>query len=137
MIPYIKILSREGFQYKIQEIEKLDNHFCISIMDPIQPAIRDDSEIYRTYSIYDVDCNVGGYSPITWDQATDMWQFIKSNLGKDLYVHCGAGISRSGAVAEFYYEYFGGDYKNLKKKYPFISPNPKILYYLREVSELC
>ena len=49
------------------------------------------------------------------------------------FVHCLAGISRSGAIGAFISDCFGGDYLELKQKNPQIQPNAAVLAALRKV----
>lgn len=67
------------------------------------------------------------------EDASKIIEFI--NLHKDkenLYVHCLAGISRSGAVGEFISDYFGKDYFQFRKLNPKIQPNPYVLLTLNK-----
>lgn len=53
----------------------------------------------------------GDESDFTPEMAKDIIDFIEQTAasGKELVVHCFAGISRSGAVAKFASEYFGSN----------------------------
>lgn len=53
------------------------------------------------------DCGEGEFESIGEIQAYDIVKFVEKNKNKNnFYIHCGAGISRSGAVATFIYDYF-------------------------------
>jgi len=67
-------------------------------------------------------------------EAKRMVEFIKRNKDKSLaIIHCTAGISRSGAVGTFIYEFFGHyDYFKFKRQNPTIQPNMHVLKLLRE-----
>lgn len=113
-------------------INNYENTFFISILDPDNKnPYKEDSENYKTFYIWDIPYNIGNYESFTYEQAQDMYKFIKQNEGKDLVVHCAAGVSRSPAVAEFYYEMLGGSWREFKAKYKHILPNMKILQELR------
>lgn len=58
-------------------------------------------------------------------KAKKLYQFIKANKDKSIAViHCGAGISRSGAIGVFIWEMFGiGNWQDFKRKNPRIQPN--------------
>ena len=53
------------------------------------------------------DTGEGDFEAMGIEQAHDIINFIKNNKDKNnFYIHCSAGISRSGAVASFIYDYF-------------------------------
>lgn len=53
------------------------------------------------------DCGEGEFDSMGETQAYDIVKFIIKNQHKNnFYIHCGAGISRSGAVATFIYDFF-------------------------------
>ena len=47
---------------------------------------------------------------ITDEQCKELFDFIEKNIGKDFYIHCRAGISRSRAVGRFIRECYPYDY---------------------------
>ena len=53
-----------------------------------------------------------------------------------LVLHCDAGISRSGAVAEFAAEFFGIPSEDFQKANPYLRPNPFVRRLLRESAGL-
>ena len=67
-------------------------------------------------------------------KAKKLYEFIKRNKNKRMAIlHCGAGISRSGAVGTFIYDLYGHDtmtYEEFKRKNPRIMPNSYILKLL-------
>ena len=69
----------------------------------------------------------------TNEQALQVIKFFKK-MGEDftLVVHCGAGVSRSGAIAEFARTYFNLNYDVFKNDNPHILPNTLIVQKLRE-----
>ena len=70
-------------------------------------------------------------------KAKRMYEFMLKNKDKSLAVlHCGAGISRSGAVGQFLWENFGTvSYEDFKRKNKKIDPNKHILRLLNEEKE--
>lgn len=72
-------------------------------------------------------------------KAKKLYKFIKDNKNKSLAIlHCGAGISRSGAVGNFIYDLYGKNdmtWDEFKRKNPQIQPNIYILKLLRKVYE--
>ena len=67
-------------------------------------------------------------------KAKKLYEFIKKNKDKSMVVlHCGAGISRSGACGTFIFDLYGTiTYEEFKRKNPRIQPNSHILKLLRE-----
>ena len=67
-------------------------------------------------------------------KAKKLYEFIKRNKDKSMAViHCGAGISRSGAVGTFIHDLYGTvTWEEFKRKNPYIHPNEYILKLLRE-----
>lgn len=73
-------------------------------------------------------------TPMTKEQGQQILDFVKKN--KDVgnfVVHCGTGVSRSGAVAKFITEYFGGEDKDFYKLNPYTMPDARILTILRNL----
>lgn len=69
------------------------------------------------------------------DQAVMSVEFIKRNIGKDFYIHCKAGKSRSQAfvrfILDFYPEYYSVNFTNFNN--PCITPNIDVLSKLKKV----
>jgi len=67
-------------------------------------------------------------------KAKKLYEFIKRNKEKKLAVlHCGAGISRSGAIGTFIFDLYGeGTFEEFKRKNPRVQPNQHILRLLNE-----
>lgn len=74
--------------------------------------------------------------PMSEEQGKLILDFVKKNdsVG-NFIVHCAAGVSRSGAVAKFITEYFGGEDKDFYKLNPYTKPNQRILTILRNLSQ--
>jgi predicted protein tyrosine phosphatase len=53
------------------------------------------------------DTGEGDFEAMSVEQGKEIVDFVKKNKDKNnFYIHCSAGISRSGAVASFIYDYF-------------------------------
>lgn len=65
------------------------------------------------------------------EQAKETVEFIKNNIGKDFYIHCLAGISRSGAVCRWIASNFE-EYKDCEKDNPQIRPNYGVIEKLNQ-----
>jgi predicted protein tyrosine phosphatase len=59
---------------------------------------------------------------------------LKSHVDKNLIVHCHAGVARSAAIGEFYWEMMEVVIK-LTEKFPYIMPNARVLQYLRVIEK--
>jgi len=71
--------------------------------------------------------------------AEEIVQFLKKIKEKDiklLFVHCDAGIARSGAVGVFACRYLGMNEDEFRKENPIIGPNTLVLEILNRVSGL-
>lgn len=128
----VLILGQERFEKRIlPKIDESKNTFFISILDPEDKDLHERTDNYRTWKFYDIEQDISSYKAISFDQAVEIFEFIKSNEGKNLIVHCHAGVARSSAIGEFYWELMGGSYKQLTEKFPNIMPNSRVLQYLR------
>jgi predicted protein tyrosine phosphatase len=150
----ILILSKQNFdkmmQYNVIDdynVESQDIMF-ISICSPQdddQPYI---SELSKKSHFKEEHPNVkimyfGDYSGdqvlnnphvFTRGHAKELYKFIKENENKGMaIIHCGGGISRSGAIGTFIFDLYGDmTFEEFKRKNPQIQPNSHILRLLRE-----
>ena len=66
-------------------------------------------------------------------QANTVIEFLNSNKSaKTLFVHCAAGISRSGAVGQFALDYLKGNKESFVTNNKHILPNGRVLRLLNE-----
>ena len=84
-----------------------ENDWLISIIDPGDPQIKPANKFNRVFSFEFDDCDPFPFcncneQPMQEWQAMEMARIIReaSHLNKNLWVHCTAGICRSGAVVE-------------------------------------
>ena len=75
--------------------------------------------------------NVVNSYAITEKQALEIVEFIDRNVGKDFYIHCYAGVSRSGAICHFIKHNYD-EYKNTQGG-KHICPNNEVLRKLNRV----
>jgi len=129
----VLILNEEKFKETYPRLKSRKDMFFISIIDPDnkKKSLFREKSNYKTWKFYDLEYDINNYKAISYEQAREIRDFIVNNLDKTLVVHCGAGIARSGAIGEFYWELLGGSYKDLIEKYKWISPNGRVLTYLR------
>lgn len=125
----------KGIEDKGNKIENLEKSFFISIMDPEFPdPLYPDATNYKTIWCWDIEEDIGNYKAITQEQIQELYDFIYQNKDKKTcYVHCSAGISRSGAVGTFINDLFGEPYFEFKKRNPYIHPNGRILRLLHRL----
>jgi len=133
----IKIMSEQEFKDKVIPNELDSNTFYISVLDPIYKSnpLLLDSFNYKTWYFYDLLYDIDTYKSFTFEQAQEINDFIALHFGKKLVVHCGAGVSRSAAIAEHYHELLGGSYSSLLEANPHIIPNGRVLQYLRSAAK--
>lgn len=88
----------------------------------------DDDKEYQTKN-----GNKVKFRTINEKQADEIVDFIESNMGKDIFIHCRAGSSRSQAVYRFimdmYPEVYGECIEN--RDNPCMSPNMKVVSELK------
>jgi predicted protein tyrosine phosphatase len=71
------------------------------------------------------------YTAFSNEMARELYQFIKRNKDKKTcFVHCAAGVSRSGAVGSFIQSVTGSDWEQFKRDNPQIRPNNRVLRML-------
>ena len=72
---------------------------------------------------------------MTEKQADQCIEFLEKNKGKIFYIHCKAGISRSGAFGRFIFDFYNQDkvYKEeeFEKDNSHIRPNSHVLRLLK------
>ena len=68
------------------------------------------------------------------EQGLQLVKFIENNIGKDIYVHCSAGVSRSQGVVKFILEYYNDYYKesDTNPDNPCKMPNQHVFDVLRK-----
>lgn len=75
------------------------------------------------------------FKAMTKDHAKEVIEFIENNKNKNFYVHCKAGISRSGAISRFIYDFYNKDgvYSDIdfEKYNSYTRPNNHILILLK------
>ncbi len=118
----IRVLSRSNFNtYCKQELWDVPGNFemfdtdtaiieILDTMDSINSTpFFGNTNCNRILKVYfdDVDGPIGDAIPISYNQSIEIIDFIVNNKCIDKFiVHCAAGISRSGAVGSFIYNYF-------------------------------
>jgi hypothetical protein len=125
-----KLLTGCMGRFEIGDFNPPSNSVLISIVDPgtIHPHLHGEWDDVLNLSFWDITepMLARGYrNPPTEGQCRTIWAFIQQNKDKNIFAHCEAGISRSGAVRE-YLERNG--WKNVIPTQIF--PNILILNYL-------
>jgi len=82
----------------------------------------------------EVEINGKKYLPFNAEQAKRVIDFIEVNQNKNYIIHCHAGISRSGAVAQFITDFYGwSDKSTFRFQYgKRIVPNAEVTKKLKE-----
>ena len=130
-------MCMENNHITLDNIESFSNSFFISIDGTIgenHPAIfKENRENLLCLKFDDVgfEANLGHgliAKPMSYEQGLQLYNFIMKHKDKKLcYVHCGAGISRSGAVGSFIQEISDTDYEEFFKMNKHIAPNIHVL----------
>lgn len=96
--------------------EQHDNVLNLNFDDIIQDEMKSNGLTYRC---------------INEDEAYEVIKFIWNNLGKDIYVHCRAGKSRSQAITKFVLDYFDKYYTEYRLENPPVIPNGNVIAKLK------
>lgn len=87
----------------LKELENTntDNIVVISIcdIDREHPEFKENFRVLKI-KFWDITTQIGGYKPITIEQAKEIAKFIQNNKSKQFALHCEAGQSRSAGVGE-------------------------------------
>lgn len=83
-----------------------------------------------------VEWNGNTFYGITGRQAKELCDFIENNIGKNFYIHCRAGKSRSQAVFSYIVNMYGEEYGynekySGRKENPCLTPNVRVLSMLK------
>lgn len=127
---FISILNRKEIdQSSFSDPIFLENH-----PNTISIAIDDVNGEFGPATVYNgEEIHLTDSHGITKEQAHELVEFIKANLNKKYaFIHCAAGISRSGAVGEFINDILNQKYLEFRKDNPRINPNPHIYKSLME-----
>lgn len=82
---------------------------------------------------HDIDWKGHQFKALNENDAIKIVDFIENNIGKTFYIHCRAGVSRSGAIGSYinqmYYKIYNDE--QFIKDNPRISPNGHVLRLLK------
>ena len=109
-----------------------DNMVVISISEPNDGShyFKNGTERVLNIDFWDVnDYDVSGIKGLTDSEAKTIYDFIAENIGKDFYIHCRAGVSRSQAVGRFLADCYGYKITNLAGRG--VYPNNHVLSLLK------
>ena len=135
----VTVLNRKEFEAlliskydRTLPIEKDLNNCYISIHNYDQAMIEDNYNNYLNLWFDDIDGDTeynAKYNPnckaFTAEQAKSIIDFCEQNRGKqNLFVHCFAGIARSGAVGAFVNDVWGEEnYEDFHARHSWLCPN--------------
>lgn len=75
------------------------------------------------------------FKAMSEEQADKCIEFIENNMGKNFDIHCTAGISRSGAICQFIFDFYNKDNVYPKSDFEYfnrhIRPNNHVLTLLK------
>lgn len=81
----------------------------------------------------EVEWNGYIFYPISENQAKEAVKFIEKNIGKDFYIHCRAGKSRSQAFVRFILDFWPEIYTETNPNNPCQTPNIYVLTNLKRI----
>ena len=144
----VKILSKINFDMLLKKSSVVNNnveeynYIFISIhnSDEIgnlsKPYFNENKKNVLNLTFDDLEKPIKGKDCILFndDMANEILEFLENN--KDVskcFVHCSAGVSRSGAVGTFVLNFFNWDYKEFRKINSVIKPNGLVLRKLNRL----
>lgn len=83
----VLILSSQQFINKaLPKVDNSKDDFFISILEPDNKIenLHKDTDNYKTWKFYDIEYDIASYKAVTFEQAKEMFEFIKQNYGKTL-----------------------------------------------------
>lgn len=144
----VTVLSKQDFDQimrcsnvKEDNVETYKNSCFISIIDPFeleygnhQSYFLQEHKNVKIMRFGDYTESIDGLGVFTDEQAKELYDFIKFHENtRNVFIHCSAGISRSGAVGTFINEYFSDEpYESFKRRNYKIFPNSLVLSKLRQ-----
>ena len=126
-------------------VERIDYAAFISIISPNNPIekhyFEKDTSNVLNLEFDDADEELekiykNTMSPVhlfSIEDANKIIDFVESNIGMVFYIHCTAGVSRSGAVGWFIRQITNSNFEDFCKQNPQICPNGYVLKVLNEV----
>lgn len=134
----IKIMSRLQMGKAIAQGAPTDQYWVISINCPESEPLFGNYKCDTLLSLkfHDTTYRIN-WTSILFDEdmADKVIEFLErvkaADDGKDLLIHCMAGVSRSGAVGTFAREFLDLDYEEFTRDNPHICPNPLVMKLLR------
>lgn len=143
----VKVLDKMSFDIIMQRtgitnetVEQQSDTFFISINDTQGtdevPYFQNKKNV-KVLFFDDVEKDIddpkyGFIKAFTQEQAKEIVDFLEEQHGKQkCFLHCAAGVSRSGAVGTFVNDFFGADFFEFQKNNPYVHPNGHVLRTLK------
>ncbi|MBC6425529.1 MAG: nucleotidyltransferase [Ekhidna sp.] len=116
-----------------RNIESYTSLMFISIIDTGNNQLLSDKKNYLTLEFDDVERDVPGIAKtLKISQARRLNKFISSNKDKkQCYIHCSAGVSRSGSIGKYIVDELKGDQDFFYKNNPYIDIKDYFLKVLK------
>ena len=110
--------------------ELIDDDACaISISDPDDPKHVLDGTADNVLNV-----DFGDDDSMTAEQAEQIVDFINRNIGKNFYIHCSAGKSRSQGVVRYMLDVYPDIEWETRQDNPCITPNYHVVCMLKRVA---
>jgi predicted protein tyrosine phosphatase len=146
VITSVHVLSYNEMEQAMMHNRLPENAFVVSILEPgAEPIFEEETDWIITVVFHDIDPagldlqpgdDPKEYGFTIFDEAqakqiaTHVFKYLDAPEEYVLYVHCRAGISRSGAVGTFTQRAAGLDYDAFKRQNRRIMPNAHVLSLL-------
>lgn len=122
---YISINSTEGNDMEPYFKEKHSNVLTLYF---------DDCNEYKKHPVIGSFGDFYEQIPMSEEQALEVIKFVeKMNINSNIYVHCTAGVSRSGAIGAYISDYLGVKWDDFKRVNPQVIPNSHISSLLKKM----
>jgi predicted protein tyrosine phosphatase len=130
---FISILTSIPISYSIHHIPVFKKEHPNVLVTVFDDVIEDNSQAVFLSGDPDNPVIIQTGIAITDEQADQIVDFVITNKDKEYaFIHCAAGISRSGAVGAFINEVTGGDWNQFKSDNKQIQPNPHVYNLLMQ-----
>lgn len=132
MAGIIEIMGEQDLQYMPFRFQRDHPNVLRLVFDDVDT----DMKVHSIGHPDDDDKEYFEVKTMSKEQGEKIVKFINDNeLSTNFVIHCAAGISRSGSVAKFIIEYFGGTDKEFHLLNPHCSPKAGFLKTLRDAAQ--
>ena len=124
-IAFISICNTHDCQvyYMEEEFEHYFKEPHLNVINLDFDDVSEDEVFWEGHTFYGIQIS----------QAYELFEFIEKNIGKEIWVHCHAGHSRSQAVVQFILDCYPEYNYQVRQDNPPLTPNIDVLSKLKRV----